>query len=91
MNTTIRPSRAHPASRGAQLRLIYRWTHRDYKTSTARVCSIMLMRAGKTMLVQLDDLTDAEIAERLPYAIKKQIDFEARTAPAIRTPPKESA
>ena len=65
-------SQASEPSRKMALALIYRHTHRDYKgrlpdgTRTAMVCR------GTTCLVSLDQLTDPEIADRLPYAQKKE-------------------
>ena len=56
-----------PEERKAALKLIYRHTHKDYKGKIDGKPSILVCRGG-TCLVMLDDLTDAEIAERLPLA-----------------------
>ena len=53
--------------RKAALKLIYRHTHKDYKGKIDGKPSILACRGG-TCLVMLDDLTDAEIAERLPLS-----------------------
>lgn len=67
-------------SRAQQLRLIYRHTFRDYKGRTNGVQSILVNR-GATCLVPLEQLTDAEIADRLPYAMKKEAErIEAKSA-----------
>lgn len=52
--------------RKQQLALIYRHTHRDYKGNGA----ILVLREGGTHSVPLSCLTEAEIADKLPYAIK---------------------
>lgn len=54
------------------LKLIYRHTHRDYKGSYGGAKSIMVCRDGASCLVPLDCLTEAEIADRLPSAMKKE-------------------
>lgn len=52
----------------AALKLIYRHTHQDYKGVRAGVKEILTARG----LVELDDLTESEVAERLPQAMKKE-------------------
>ena len=54
------------------LKLIYRHTSRDYKGSLGGVKSILVCRNGATTLIPLDLLTEAEVAERLPSAMKKE-------------------
>lgn len=74
-----------PATRREKLRLIYRWTHRDFKGRFGGVFSLLINRAGSSQLVPLDQLTDAEIDERLPLAISRAERFAARTAPLRRS------
>ncbi|HDQ4405490.1 TPA: hypothetical protein P8734_005688 [Pseudomonas aeruginosa] len=50
------------------LALIYRHTHRDFKGRRDGVKEIMLARG----LVALDDLTESDVAELLPQALKKE-------------------
>jgi hypothetical protein len=63
--------------RNAQLRLIYRWTHSDFKSSAGQSLSIMVFRNG-SCLVPLDQLTDEEINDRLPFAMKKEAERQAK-------------
>lgn len=51
--------------RQQQLDAVYRNTHSDYKGQINGIRTIMVYRNG-TKLVALDDLTDKEIADRLP-------------------------
>ena len=62
-----------PEERKAALKLIYRHTHKDYKGKIDGKPSILVCRGG-TCLVMLDDLTDAEIAERLPLAQRMEAE-----------------
>jgi hypothetical protein len=50
----------------AQLDLIYRRTHYDYKGVSEDGVRMILVCRGATCLVPLDDLTPEEIAQRLP-------------------------
>ncbi|HHN1487310.1 TPA: hypothetical protein ACRNDU_006619 [Pseudomonas aeruginosa] len=50
----------------AQLDLIYRRTHNDYKGVSADGVRMILVCRGATCLVPLDDLTPEEVAQRLP-------------------------
>lgn len=63
-------------TRTQQLQLIYRHTHRDFKAHGA----ILVLRAGGTTLVPLSGLTNREIEERLPYAMRQ----EAKRPRALR-------
>jgi hypothetical protein len=55
--------------RNEALKLIWRHTHRDFKGKLADGSkSVLTLRQGGTTLVPIDALTDAEIAEKLPYA-----------------------
>lgn len=47
--------------------IIYRHTHRDYKGNG----SILVLR-GSTQSVPMGALTDAEIQDKLPYALAKE-------------------
>lgn len=67
----IDPSVAEQAHQRA-LVLIYRHTHADFKGSLNGEPSILVCRSGATQLVPLDDLTEAEVAERLPGALKAE-------------------
>lgn len=58
-------------TREQKLNLIYRHTHRDYKGKLAGERSILVLRQATT-LVQLKDLTDAEITYKLPYALRQE-------------------
>lgn len=59
-------------TRAAKLNLIYRHTHRDYRGSGKGPARTILVLRGTTSLILLDELTDAEIADKLPYALKKE-------------------
>ncbi len=50
-------------TRQQKLNIIYRHTHRDYRG---------------TCLVNLDHLTDAEIADKLPYSLKLEAERLAK-------------
>jgi ribosomal protein S6E (S10) len=52
-------------ARAAKLELIWKRCHNDFKGKIDGVRTIMTYRNG-TCLVALDDLTDAEIADKLP-------------------------
>ena len=56
-------------SRKEALTLIYRHTHRDFKLSVYGVKTVLVLR-GTTCLVGLEDLTDVEIMNKLPYCLK---------------------
>ena len=62
-----------------ELALIYRHTHRDYKGKIGGCGSILVLRDGGTTLVMMTDLTDAEIASRLPYALRQEAERKAKT------------
>ncbi|MBN3507189.1 hypothetical protein [Burkholderia cenocepacia] len=69
-------------SRDQKLTLIYRHTHRDYKGKADEVWgrvhvgkrTLLVNRKGVTVLALLEQLTEEEIAEKLPYALKKEAD-----------------
>lgn len=60
-----------PLSRKQKETLIYRHTHRDYRGSTGDK-AILVMRAAGTTLVPLTELTEAEVEDLLPYALRKE-------------------
>lgn len=55
-----------------KLNLIYRHTHRDYKGSGKGDARAILIYRNGTNLVPLTALTDAEIEDKLSYAIHKE-------------------
>lgn len=60
-----------PFTRDEALRIIYRHTHADYKGKLADgKRRVSVLREGGTTAVELADLTDAEIRDRLPYCFK---------------------
>ena len=68
-------------TREKTLALIYRHTHKDYKGKIGGCGAIMVLRKGGTSLVMMTDLTDAEIASNLPYAIKKEAERKSKMRP----------
>lgn len=52
-----------------KLAAIWRTTHRDYKGAIDGVRYILVLRNGGTQSVALSDLTEAEIASRLPREV----------------------
>lgn len=57
-------------TRDQKLKIVWKHTHRDYKGTLEGQRSIMVYRQG-TCLVLLKDLTDKEIEERIPRALKE--------------------
>jgi len=72
--TKMRPDLTAPLTREDKLKLIYRHTHRDFKSVIGGVGAILVLRPGGTTLVGMTSLTEAEIADKLPYAIKKEAE-----------------
>ncbi len=73
MNTISLPT--PELTRDQKLKLIYRHTHRDYKWTGVGVRGILVNRGGAgTCLVPITQLTEAEVADKLPYALKKEAD-----------------
>ncbi len=64
-------------SREQKLTLIFRHTHRDYKSGKGADRAILIFRNG-TSLVPLDALTDEEIAKELPYALSKEVERKTK-------------
>jgi 5-methylcytosine-specific restriction endonuclease McrA len=56
-----------PTQRSRQLEAVWKATHRDYKgTLPDGTRTILVCRAGSTQICPLQNLTDREIADRLP-------------------------
>lgn len=56
-----------------KLWLIWKHTHRDYKSVIDGVRHVLVLRQGLgTCLVRLSDLTAAEIEDKLPYALSRE-------------------
>lgn len=72
MTKTTNPNAEAEKAHQKALTLIYRHTHRDYKGNAGGVRSIMVHRGGASCVVPLDGLTEAEVANLLPYAMKKE-------------------
>lgn len=71
MNVNATDNAAEQAHQHA-LKLIYRHTHSDFKGVIDGVEMVLVCRAGVSTLVPLDSLTEPEVADRLPAAIKKE-------------------
>jgi hypothetical protein len=64
-----------------KLNLIYRHTHRDFKSGKkGEGRNILMLTIHGTTLVPITALTDKEIEDKLPYALKKEAD--KHSAPA---------
>lgn len=74
MTMTTNPNAEAEKAHQKALALIYRHTHRDYKGNYGGVKTIMVCRGGASCVVPLDGLTEAEVADRLPYAMKKEAE-----------------
>lgn len=72
LSQTIKPTKVTPdlsgsgAHRKSLLEMIYRNTHSDYKGVLPDGTRVILVCRGATCLVTLEELTDDEIAQRLP-------------------------
>lgn len=55
-------------TRDEALNAIWRYTHKDYRGMIDGERTILTLRQGGTTLVCLKDLTDEEIARKLPRA-----------------------
>lgn len=71
-------------TRDEKLALIYRHTHKDFKSHWPdKSRNILVHRSGQgTCLVSLTDLTDTEIADKLPSAIRAEEKRLAKKAGA---------
>ncbi|NMZ71357.1 hypothetical protein SAMN05216370_0165 [Pseudomonas peli] len=70
-----------PLSRDQALKLIYRHTHRDYRGKLADGTKSILTIRG---IVALDDLTEAEVSDRLPLARRKEAERLQAKAPKVQ-------
>lgn len=60
-------------TREQKLEIIYRHTHPDFKNNTDGMRSVLQFRRGAgTCSIALPDLTEAEIADRMPYVLQKE-------------------
>lgn len=57
-------------TREQKLKLVWKNTHKDFRGTYDGVKSIMVFRNG-TCLVNLSDLTDKEINDRLPAEVRE--------------------
>lgn len=57
-------------TRDEQLKAIWRTTHRDYRGMLDGQRTILVLRQGGTHLVPLTNLTDDEIARKLPKGLQ---------------------
>ena len=64
-------------TRAQQLRLIWRHTHRDFKGTSDGCKFILVCREHGTHSVALYNLSDKEIADRMPYALRKEAQRRA--------------
>lgn len=58
-------------TREQKLRIVWKHTHRDFRGALNGERTIMVYRNG-TCLVRLKDLTDTEIEERIPRALREK-------------------
>ena len=79
MNTPAIPNSTAEQAHQKALKLIYRHTHRDFKGQRDGTKEILTPRG----LVALDDLTEYEVAERLPSALKKEAERLKTTAKGV--------
>lgn len=54
------------AEKFAKLAVVWGRTHKDYRGKVEGKKAILVLRKGGTTLVPLTDLTDKEIADRMP-------------------------
>lgn len=86
MTKTTNPNAEAEKAHQKALTLIYRHTHRDYKGNYNGVKSIMVCRGGASCIVPLDELTEAEVADLLPYAMKKEAERLAEKTNKAESP-----
>lgn len=77
-------------SRDQKLTIIYRHTHRAFKGNAGPrrgeqqgKKSLLVNVKGATCLVLLENLSDEQIADKLPYALKKEAARRAKTKKAV--------
>lgn len=63
-----------------KINVIYRHTHKDFKSKINGELYVLVNRRGEgTCLVAIKNLTEAELADKLAYALKKETKrLEAR-------------
>lgn len=76
-----KPDQAKQPDRKKALALIYRHAPRDYKGRLPDGTRTIMVCRGATCIVPVDSLTDAEMADRLPYALKKEAERLAKKNP----------
>lgn len=89
MSEVVQPIDPAALSRKQKLALIYRHEHRDYKGRAGPQWgehegekSIMVNEKGATVLTLLETLSDEQIANKLPYALKKESERLAKVVAA---------
>ncbi|WP_175816980.1 hypothetical protein [Burkholderia diffusa] len=85
MSDAIQPIDPASLSRKQKLAVIYRHTHRDYKGPAgpawgehAGEKTLMVNENGASVLTLLETMSDAQIADKLPYALKKEAERRAK-------------
>ncbi len=71
------------------LNLIFRWTHKDYKSEPGQEKRLLVLRTEGASSVLLSSLTDAEIADRLPSSLRKQQQADAKRQQAKAVSPQK--
>jgi hypothetical protein len=57
-------------------KLVYQYTHKDYKTKVDGKPSVLVLRRGGTTLVPVEELTNREIVSHLP---RKYITYRSNS------------
>lgn len=85
MSATAQPIEPATLSRKQKLAIIYRHTHRDFKGNAgphwgdhAGERTLMVNENGASTLTLLETLSDEQIADLLPYALKKEAERLAK-------------
>ncbi|KWK80779.1 hypothetical protein [Burkholderia ubonensis] len=85
MSEVIQPIDPASLSRKQKLAIIYRHTHRDFKGPAgpawgvhAGEKTLMINENGGSVLTLLETLSDEQIADKLPYALKKEAERRAK-------------
>lgn len=77
-------------TKAQKLTLIYRHTHKDYKGNHPELGKTVLVLRGATCLVPLDQLTEEEIADKLPYSLKKEVERLEKLAAKKKAQPAQA-
>lgn len=87
MSDAVQPIDSATLSRKQKLAIIYRHEHRDYKVKAgpqwgkhAGEKTIMVNENGGSVLTLLETLSDEQIADKLPYALKLEAKRLAKAA-----------